>query len=153
MKVSHGTTSNGSQVAIGGALVVAGDDPDAGSPPTASTRTCAEPEHVAGRMEADAHAARGDGLPVGKGLDDGVRAEAAAEQAGSGRRAEVGGAPGPRVIAVRVGDDRASDRLPRVDVEAACRAEESVWAFDQHTETGTLNVLQNRTLLNTPCSI
>ena len=108
---------------IGGALVVAGDDPDAtGAALDANLR---RPEDVTGRMKADADVAERDRLAVREGLDRGRRSEPSFEQATRGLGAEICLAAGPRVIAVDVRDQGAIGRPPRVHMEAAGRAEEA----------------------------
>ena len=59
-------------------------------------------------------------------LDGRVGAEPRAEDALALERAQVATRAPARVVAVRVRDDRAVDRLPRIDVEVSGLAVESV---------------------------
>ncbi len=114
---------------IGGALVVAGDDPDAVRAFDADLRRA---EDVPGGVEADAGAAERQRPAVRLRLDRHVGAEAAGEQRRRRVRAQVGGAAGAGVIAVRVGDQRPRHRAPRVDVEVAGLAVEALGRLGQH---------------------
>ena len=61
----------------------------------------------------------GQRLSVRDAFDRGIGAEAAAQEARRRIRAEIRGASRARMVAVRVGDHGAIDRLPGVDVELA----------------------------------
>ena len=63
-----------------------------------------------------------DRLAVGQRLQGDLLAEPGAQHALRRRRGEVAAVAAARVVGVRVGDDRALDRPPRVDVEVARRA-------------------------------
>ena len=65
-------------------------------------------------------------------LDPRLGSEAAAKERDARLGAQIGRAAGTRVIAVRVGDHGARDGLPRIDVEAARRAIESVGGLGEH---------------------
>ncbi len=83
-------------------------------------------------MKRDANVAYGLDVTVGQRLDPGVVAESALEERRGWLGAQVGRTPGPRMVAVRVGDQRALDRLPRVDVEPAGRAIDARGCLGQH---------------------
>ena len=71
-----------------------------------------------GRMERNLDAVAHDFLAVVDRLDRYV-AEAPAQDRRAVAMADVKVRPEPRVVAVRVGDQRPRDRAPRIDMEAA----------------------------------
>ncbi len=80
----------------------------------------------------DADAAYRERLAIPQRFDEAVRSEAALQEARGRPGAEVRAAATPRVIAVGVGDQRAIDRTPRIDVETAGRTEEAGGSLDEH---------------------
>ena len=75
-------------------------------------------EHVARRMERDLDAVAGQDLAVSRGLDRDV-AEALAQDRRGVAMADIDVRPEPCVVGMRMGDDRARDRAPRIDVKIA----------------------------------
>ena len=111
------------------ALVVARHDPGAAGALETNLRRA---EHVSGRMKADPHVADRQRCAIRCGLDAGIGSEAPAQERGRPLRAEIGGAPRPRVIAVCVGDQRAFHRVPRIDENVAGRTIQPVRRLAQH---------------------
>ena len=87
-------------------------------------------QHVSRGMKAHPHVADGDRLAIRDMLDDRFRSESPPEKTGAWRRAQVRGAARPRVITMRMRDQRARHRPPRIDVEATGGAEEAVGGLD-----------------------
>src|SRR5687767_4674645 len=83
-------------------------------------------------MKADARRAERERLAVANRLDDGVTAEPAPQQRRRPIGAQVRGAAEPRVIAVRVGDQRARNRAPGINVKVAVRTVQALRRFDEH---------------------
>ncbi len=83
-------------------------------------------------MEAHSNVAEHDRFTVRHALDPDVWSEPALEDRPAWLGAQVGVAAGPRVVAVRMGDQRPIGRPPRVDVEAAAGTQETGGAFDEH---------------------
>ena len=114
--------SNGAQVGIRRALVVAGDDPHLAIRLQANLRRA---EHVAGGMEGDGHLAQLVPFAVRPPLDR--RALEPVPGDGQPRLgAEVGGAARSGVVGVGVGENRPRHRLPGIDVEAAAGTVEAL---------------------------
>ena len=90
-------------------------------------------EHMPGRVQADAHAVPVQRLAPGQGLQADI-AEPRAQQAGAFGAAQVVPVPGPRMVGMGMGDDGALHRPPRVDVEVAGRAVQTLRA--QHDQVG-----------------
>ncbi len=82
------------------------------------------PENVPRGMERHPGAADRQGFAVKQRLDDGVR-NAAAQHRRAWGRAQIARGARPRMIAVRVSDERALDRFPGVDVEVARLTEQA----------------------------
>ena len=101
------------------------------------------PENVASGMERDAHAVEVDWFAVVGEANGRARPQARAHDALALARAEVRVASPARVIAVRVGDDRARHGEPGIDVEVAGLAvEAAVGDVEQHR--GKLPVRRRR---------
>ena len=75
-------------------------------------------------MQRDADAVVTGRLAVAERTDRYIRAESRPEDPLALGRAQVMSGSPASVVTVRVGDDRAIDRLPRVDMEIACGAVE-----------------------------
>jgi hypothetical protein len=86
-------------------------------------------EHVAGRVQAQRTPKWSTTSPYGQRLQVDL-AEPRAQHAFGRRRGEVMRVAAARVVAVRVRDDGAIDRPPRVDVEIAGRAVQAFLALD-----------------------
>src|SRR5205807_8602026 len=123
---------------IGRALVIPGDDPDLSAPLEPHLRRA---EDVSGRMKRDPHAAEIDPLAERHRLNRGV-GKTAPQKGLAWRRTEVRLGPRMGMIAVRVRDDRASDRLPGIDEEIAYRAIQAAWGIGDEWHGAVLRVLQ-----------
>src|SRR5262249_23358302 len=88
-------------------------------------------EHVAGGMKTDVHVADASSLAVRKRVDVRV-GQPAPQHEFAGRRAQIGGRPRMRVVAVGVRDQGTIDRQPGVDVKPARLAVESRGSLDDH---------------------
>jgi hypothetical protein len=86
---------------------------------------------VPGRVKADADVPERQGPAVRQRFDPRLGAEAAGQKRRRRPGAEIGGAARAGVIAVGVGDERAIDRLPWIDVKPSCRAEKPLPGFHQ----------------------
>ncbi len=95
-------------------------------------------------MKGDADVAERDRFAVGQRLDADVRPEPAFEQTPGRLGAQIRLTAGPGVVAVDVRDERAVRRAPGIDVEAAGRAEEAGWAFDQQAHGSWLKTAGQR---------
>ena len=114
-------------------LVVARGDPDLAAVLQPHLRRA---EHVARRVQRQAHAVHVDPLAVGQRLQTDVSAQPRAQHAGALRLRQIRAVPAPRMIAVRVRDDGARHRLPRVDVEVARRAVQPLGALHDQVARG-----------------
>ena len=85
---------------------------------------------MAGRMQADAHAAVLDRLAIGQRLQHDVVAQPCAQHAGAVVRGQVVPVAATRMVGVRMRDHRAVHRPPRVDVEVARRAVQALRPLD-----------------------
>src|SRR4051812_39516370 len=94
-------------------------------------------KNVPGGMQRDTSLADGDRFPVGQRLDRRVR-QAAPQHAFPWRGAQVAGRSWTRVVAVRVRDHRAVDRLPGIDVKAARLAVEPLRRRADHHASAPL---------------
>ena len=114
--------------AVGLELVVAGHDPYFSVPRHPHLRRA---EHVAGRVERDLDAVPGQDLAIGRRLDHDL-AEPPAKDRGGERMADVDIRPEARVVGVAMGNHRARDGPPRVDMKIAGLAiEAAVGRSDQ----------------------
>ena len=125
---------------VGGALVVSGDDPDAGG---AFDADLCRSEDVSGWMKGHANVAERERHAVWQSLDVDVRSESTFEERPRRLGAQVRLTAGPRVVAMDVRDERTIGRTPGIDVEAAGRAEKTRGALDQHP-----SYLARRALMN-----
>ena len=87
-------------------------------------------EHVAGGVQAHAHAVDLDPLAILEPLQHDVVAQPRAQHTGADGGGEIGAVAAPRMVGVGVRDHCALDRPPRVDVEAARRAVQALGAQD-----------------------
>ena len=122
--------AGGVALAAAGAEVVARSHPDLAAMFDAHLRRT---EHMPCRVQADAHPLPVQRLAPGQGLQADI-AEPHAQQSGAFGAAQVVSVPGPRMVGMGMGDDGAINRAPRVDVEVADGAVQTLRA--QHDQVG-----------------
>ena len=110
-------------------LVVAGDAPDLAFVLDADLRAAGD---MAGGVEGDADAADLASGAVGEALDVDLRAEAVADHRRGGGGGEVVAVAGIGMVGMAMGDERAIDRVPRVDVETAGGAIDAIIGEGKH---------------------
>jgi hypothetical protein len=133
--------------AASGHVVVARRDPD---PAAVLEPDLRRPEHVPGRVQAQANAEMIDDLAVAQGLQVDVVAQARAQHALGRRGGQVVRVAAPGVIGVRMRDDGAVDRPPRIDVEVAGRAVQPFLALDDQVFHVSRRARDRKTAASTP---
>ena len=153
MKQWQRTGSNGAQVAFTSSVDAAGEVVARGHPHAAAVLDThlRRAEHVAGRVQADAHAVEHHGLAVGQTLQCDVGAEPRAQHAFADRGGQIGAVAAARVVGVRVRDHRARHRPPGVDVEVARRAIQAFGA--QHDQVARIAALCKHRASVMPASV
>jgi len=113
---------------VGGKLVIARDDPYLAAVLDPHLRG---PEDVSGRMERNARLADGYRFAIGGGLNVWAGPEAGAEQGFSRPGGQTGTGTRTGVVGMRVRDDRAVHRLPRIHEEIpGCTVEPGFAEFE-----------------------
>ena len=84
-----------------------------------------------GRMEAHMNTVDGDGFAILQSVDI-RRIEALAHDIGAGRMCQIAFTAIMRVVAVRMGDKRAFDRPPRIEVKIAVYAIQTIRSKFDH---------------------
>jgi hypothetical protein len=110
----HGLEGRAGAVGLG--LVVARGDPHA---PAVFEANLGRAQHMAGRVQRNAHAVMVDGFAIAERLQRDVAAEAGAQRAGAVGMRQVVRMADARMVRVRMRDDGPRHRLPGVDVEIA----------------------------------
>ncbi|KPW88474.1 hypothetical protein ALO79_200067 [Pseudomonas syringae pv. castaneae] len=100
------------------------------------------PQHVAGRVKAQGHAVMSQAFAVGQGLQMDVLAQSRTQDAFTGGCCQVVLIATAGMVTVGMGDDRALNRTPGVDVEIPARTVQAFRAGNDkiHAITGAMGL-------------